>query len=394
MDNNTKKVVSILLQIESAIDKNHRKVKNISLSNGLLSFSLFYYYYALYTGREDDIKKVVLYIEKALDMLTEEYTSYSYVNDLVELGIFLSFIKKKEFIEEVDPLLFQMDSILKQLLKEKIKQKDIDLSTGFPLIGKYFCYRDKIPSRDELLQETIDQVAILATYSKNKTYWTFNMRAQKNKAYVELGLNHGVIGITSYLLLLLKHEVYNDESLSLIHASIEYVLSFYDKNEKQITCFPVFVEEKERYNYNNLAYGDLGIGYTIYYAGKILKNEKYMAQGLDIILKTAAFRDDRHLYIQEAGLIYGTAGLASFFKKFYKETQIPKFKKASEYWFNETLSYRNDNHQWAGFFAYYNSHLSTSHLCFCQGIAGIGIALMEHLIDIDKEYFNFLNYHL
>jgi len=384
----------IISEIEECIRTKEAKLTSIGLNNGILSASMFYYYHYLMTQESESLERVNHYIEKSLSVLTEDYKSLHFNDEIRELGLYIIFLRQQGILDgDTDSLLENIDDILEEILIQKTEKGDLDLTSGFPSFAKYFVLRN-LDAKRHLLYKTLDKVIELAQSHENGSYWIFNLRNPEDP-YVELGLGHGVTGVINYLLFLYKNNVYSDDSIRLIHEGLSFIWSCKEHDSENINLFPFNAFEDVYIDYHNLAYGEIGIGYTFYNAGLLLHHQDYCDRGLHILLNTTKFKDADREAILEAGLIYGSAGLSALYKKLYHLTDHKDFLNAKNYWHQHLLQFKkNENSGWAGFKAYYNSEYDSINMAFGQGIAGIGVTLMTDVINTGHDYVSFYNYDL
>jgi hypothetical protein len=384
----------IISEIEECIRKKDAVLTSIGLNNGILSASMFYYYHYLMTKETESLQLVTYYIEKSLSVLTEDYKSFHFNDEIRELGLYIIFLRQQGILDDdTDSLLENIDEILEEILIQKTEKGDLDLTSGFPSVAKYFVLRN-LDDKKYLLQKTLDKVIELAKSHESGSYWVFNLRDTEDP-YVELGLGHGVTGVVNYLLFLYKNNIYNEESLQLIHNGLSFIWACKENDAENINLFPFNAFEDIYIDYHNLAYGEIGIGYTFYNAGILLNQKDYCDKGLQILLNTTKFKDADQSAILEPGLIYGSAGLSALYKNMYNLTQHDAFLEAKDYWHQHLLQYKNnENSSWAGFSAYYSKQYDSIHMALGQGITGIGIHLMTDMIKTNHDYVSFYNYDL
>ncbi|MCS3532543.1 lanthionine synthetase LanC family protein [Chryseobacterium sp. JUb7] len=384
----------IISEIEKCIREKDAVLTSIGLNNGILSASMFYYYHYLMTQESESLELVTHYIEKSLSVLTEDYESFHFNDEIRELGLYILFLKKQGILDnDTDSLLENIDEILEEILIQKTEKGDLDLTSGFPSIAKYFVLRN-LGDKRYLLQKTLDKVIELAKSHETGSYWVFDLRNREDP-YIELGMGHGVTGVVNYLLFLYKNNIYNDESLRLIHEGLSFIWTCKEHDSENINLFPFNAFEDIYIDYHNLAYGEIGIGYTFYNAGVILSHKDYCDKGLYILLHTAKFKDTDQSSILEPGLIYGSAGLSALYNNIHHLTGHDNFLEAKDYWHQHMLQYQNnENSSWAGFSAYYSKQYDSVQMALGQGITGVGITLMTDMINTKHDYISFYNYHL
>ena len=96
--------------------------------------------------------------------------------------------------------------------------------------------------------------------------------------------------------------------------------------------------------------------------------------------------------VNDAALCHGTAGIAHIFNRFYHITNIPDFKEAAIYWYNQTIQMSKFEDGLAGYKTCISNDSKKLENCtgFLEGIAGIGLALISSVSDIEPSWDEFL----
>ncbi len=378
--------------IKKCIEENEGVMEYIGLSNGMLGLSFYYYYDFLYTTRETSLQKMISYIEKSIATLTEDYLSPFSQIEIIEMGLYLIYLYEQELLDkDIESYLLELDEIIQAFLLKKIEEGNLDNTAGILKAGYYFIKREN-NNKNHLLYQVLQTIENLSISDGNFKYWNFTFRNPDNPT-VELGLGHGIAGVISFLLHLFQKNIQKEHCKKLIDSAIDFLLS--QENRLGINWFSTNAFENKKLEYQNLSYGDIGIGYVIYKAGEILDRKHLSERGLAILENAAKFKDEERTHIKDANLIYGASGLCSVFNLLYDLTKNEKMLFAREYWHNkimESNDYTNNN--WAGFNTHFNGAYEYAQLGFSQGIAGIGITLMADEMDITNDYLSFLNYNL
>ncbi|MFK7048524.1 Lanthionine synthetase C-like protein [Flavobacterium columnare] len=384
---------SKIKSIEKSLYLNKENISLVGLNDGIIGYSLFYYYHYLLTNEEESYNKMVLFLENALEKLNEKYESYKVKIEIIEIGKYLLFLIEKGLIEKshIENHLEVLDEVILDYLYEKINERDLDSAVGLLFAASYFLERntEKTPKIIEEIVNLIEQTKFEDTYG---IYWQFKLRNAKSPK-VELGLGHGVAGVITFLLQLIKCGFEKNRAESLAIKALDFLIS--KKREKGINLFTINAFENETLDYNNLSYGDIGIGYTLFKAGEILLNKKYKELGLEILKNAAKYKDDNQTFIKDANIIYGSSGLFSVFNFLYTKTGIEIFNESKKYWLNKTLEFgeKDKEMKWAGYQTYFNSTYDFAQLGFSQGISGIGTALISNQIENDTDFLTFFNYN-
>ncbi|CAL2086384.1 lantibiotic biosynthesis protein [Tenacibaculum sp. 190524A05c] len=376
-----------LEKIQDCLQKD-TQLNGIGVSNGLLGKSLFYYYNYLYTQKEEWLEKSIGLIEDSLEMLTDNYTSISPQKDIIEAGIYLNILFKNNVLaNEVEFILNDLSSLIDEIFINQLKDENLDSITGVFAPIQYYFVSEKISN--EKLNQVLDLVIDKAIENENQAYWLFDLRSPEN-SYVELGYNHGVAGVISFLIDCYAHNVRKEECKNLISKGLNFLEKHLDRDHT--SWFPQTANKNNKLQYHNLSYGDLGIGYTFYRAGNALKNSYWTELGIEILENAAEYKDDNDSHIRDANMIYGASGLYAFFDMMYRLTSKNAFKESKDYWFQKILDKGNNNTVWAGYDTYYNGIYDFAQLGISQGILGIGLTLLCKELDIKNEYLNFLNF--
>lgn len=385
--------LSKIQEIESSLFSNRDYMSLAGLNDGILGFSLFYYCHHLLTKEETSFDKMIYFIEEALNRLNSDYKSHKVKEEIVEIGIYLLFLLEKGLLdeEEIKETLDVFDGIIEDFVYSKIKIEDLDYTIGSLKAGVYFLKRNSKKSII-VLDVILDTIERLAIKSDKGIYWKFKLRNEEIPK-AELGLGHGISGIILFLLQSIELGFYKGRAQKLVHEALNFLIS--QKRESGINLFAINAFENEYFDYNNLSYGDIGIGYTLLRSGEVLNVPFYQEESLKILKNAARYRDEKKQFIRDANIVYGASGLYSFFNYIYKLTNEKVFYEAKDYWFSKILEFgeQDEENKWAGFQTYFNSVYDFAQLGFTQGISGIGIALISESIGDNKEYLQFLNYN-
>ena len=380
--------------IEKSINENVVSI-SVDLSDGFLGISLFYYYLFLYKKQDYCLIKSIEIIESVFEKLNNgcEYNS----NDIIELTKYLYFLYSKKIIDinEIESSLEQLDLFLIKILNSKLEKNDLDSLNGLISLGHLFLDLSEINPKyiinlTEILK-VIDNMK-RSRNNDNEYFWYFNMRDKINPI-IEFGYFHGISGIVYFLTCLYEKKIEFEKCENLITKAI----TFLEKNKRkdEINFYPHCINSINEYKYRtyqNINYGDIGIGFTIYKSGLVLQNETFKKIGIETIENAANFRDDRGDYIKDAELVYGSSGLFAFFDKMENEHPSKLFKSARQYWMEKTINYNNNNTKFAGYETYRNGFDEDIQVSFAHGIAGIGIALINYKLNLKHEYLKFFNY--
>lgn len=380
-------------EIEAALCNNEKLLISNTLSEGLLGLALFYYYYYLLKKDYKYLIKCTGYIEQVIQQIENRPVTLDNSFELFELARVVCFLVKRGVLDQDDALgiLSSIDRYVKDYLEYCIKNKNLDSIDGVVCLGYYFL--DALEYNSSYTNELNEVFKLISdvsqTDSEGGIYWRFNLR-DKNNPYVEFSFFHGIAGVLNFLVNYYEINKEHEVCRQLISNSIHYLSR--NSTGNGVNYYKLNSETVNKLNYQNLTYGDIGIGFSIFNAGSKLANENYKKIGLDILVNSALYRDEDNKYIRDADFLYGSAGLFAFFEIMEKETSKTEFNDSKNYWLRKTLQFNSHDTEWAGYDTYINGFDADIQLCFSHGICGIGIALISHYINQNHEYITFFNY--
>ena len=380
-------------EIESVLQRNHEKFENMGSSTGLLGMSVFHYYKYLFTNNDSSLELLSQYIIKSFEGFDENYKGYSVIRDTIEIGKYLHFLNTNSILEEnPDSYLQEADTLILDHLKIQLTKQNIDPILGTISCGYYLISRLKTTDFSKEIDQILNQLEILAIRDFNgNIHWENNFKDDHENLEIELGFTHGIAGIVNFLLSVTETKLFTERCRILIDGALAFILKH--KTETGINLFPFEVTNNTTIDYQNLCYGDLGIGYVFLRSGKITSNEHHHKIGTIILKNSAIFKDDNCDYIKDATLLYGSAGLHSFFDKLTEFVNDTEIKEAKEYWLQKTLNFNHhEESPWAGYLSYNNQYTEATQLSFSEGICGIGISIIADQINPIANHLTFLNY--
>ncbi len=364
----------------------------MGITDGLLGLSLYHYYYFLYTNDDTYLNDVISYLEKSIEGIGSHYKGTNIISNIIDLGDYLFFLFQQGIVDndDINSLLVDSDEIIKDFLLEEVNKNNLDPMLGAVKAGYYFLNRSEFIDTNPILLELISSIEKQAITVDNFAYWESVIK-NPEEPEVELGVTHGVAGIINFLLLAYSKQVPYKNLKTILLKGLNFLYEFNEK--KGINWFRLEANEREKLNYQDLAYGDIGIGYTFYNAGLILQNDDLLSIGNEILENAAKFRDDEEKYTKDGSLFYGSSGLHALFSKTNAKLKNPTLDEAVNYWGFSTLNKDNKKSEWAGYLSNYNAQHDYTHLSFSEGICGIGIMLMSQQKDLGHDYLRFLNFY-
>lgn len=380
---------NIIKDIEKTVAENEGVIRSVGLSNGLSGISIYYYYLSLYYKDEKYLSKSAVVLQTAIGFINDGQAENFKKSDIVDLGRTIHFFYEHGVIEESDVINFieNSSSLIEEYLQNLIQNNP--KANYFEIIGIAHYYLDifSFQKSNKLLYKIIEFLQVQAEiHNENELYWLSCFR-NVDKLVVETGFYHGISGILRVLSRCIENDYKKDTCKILINKSCNYLVNHIKKN--QVNWIPTTIRPSESLNYHNLAYGDIGIGFSLF---KLQKTEflNFHNYGAQILENVAKFKDFENSIVRDAELMYGSAGIFSVFESI--KNNSPIFKQISYYWLKKTLKYYNPKDSWSGYNTYRNGDDITIKLSFFHGIAGIGTSLVCYQMDINHDYLKLLNY--
>ncbi|MGK4568983.1 lanthionine synthetase LanC family protein [Flavobacterium sp. 3HN19-14] len=272
------------------------------LGAGCLANSLFFYKASKHFNDEHYLELSWQEFEKVYNEVehADLQENLSLIGGFAGVGWVYQYLVNQEEVEYDADFFSFFDKIIIDYCANEQKINNYDLFYGILGYGSYFLQRSKYDkvAADPYLNKL---VAIFETMSINQqsgTVWFCDMFSDV-KGKINLGMAHGLPSIISFLA-----KVYdinkNADAKSMAENCVNWLLTFKNPDPEAITLFPYFGNFNEKHSEiypiedensetTRLAwcYGDLGIGYSIFLCGIKTDNERFIAEGIQILKKCA-----------------------------------------------------------------------------------------------------------
>ena len=358
----------------------HPDLQNASYETGLLGYSLYYLYLSQYKNDASFVELASQYLEKGIASLDLKNFKRAYSTDSLDLhlshiGRFIVFCAKHKLLEiDSADYLNHLDGVLFDLMKSKVTIKDFDSGSGAMASAFYFLARHKsgVPQEEKLvyLVNSLDNFALKD--SSGNYYW---QSPSLNKR-VYLGLSHGSALMISMLSNIHECGIAKEQCRVIIENAANFLTKQYRRCRYK-GLFPTKIGDRVEPMQFALCYGDVGIGYALYRASKILDSQK-IGTLAEIVLNDCLTRTKEDNLTLDAGIYYGASGLAIAFDKVGAVTGDDRFIKRADYWYSQIPGYSIFDDQFAGFRSRLSKDVVIWNVSEGWGIIGIGISLMCH----------------
>ncbi|MCL2289185.1 MAG: lanthionine synthetase C family protein, partial [Bacteroidetes bacterium] len=333
------------------------------------------------------------------EKLSNENFLFTHCGGLAGMGWLYEYLSQRKVMNiDTNLLLEDVDICLAKALKNFMIENNYDFLHGGVGLALYFTKR--VTKKKELISvlnqfvEDLEHVSIKQEDGAIK--WLSVLNKRLNTYGYNISLSHGMSGIVAILSKLYKIEGINKQKTeTLLRGVVQYILAQEIDKDKYGSYFTYnALENTSDIVKSRLAwcYGDLGIASVLYLAGKTLEEDFWINKALEILIFAATKR--RNLednFVNDACLCHGTAGIGHIFYRMWWNTKLPEFKKAADYWFQETLKMATFKDGAAGFKAFemqFSDGKPTwvNKYEFLEGIAGIGLALLTYYYEMDPAW--------
>jgi hypothetical protein len=305
------------------------------------------------------------------------------------VGWMLQLLADEEIMdyEDVSEVLNQIDDSSYEFAMGSFKENNHDFLYG--AVGEmiYLLNRTKhnVNVKNYLTKIT-DKLIQCSKTCKEGVYWNesdFIGTQQKPEEVINLGISHGQASKIVIFSKLVEQGIHVEKYSEVLKEVIRFTLNCKHKYTEE-TFFPSVIENGIGSNSSFWwSYGDLGIAIALWQAGNTLKDDTIKKEAESVFLYYSDTKTEE-TGVYEASLCRGTSGIALMYHNMYVSTRNEDFKKASEYWYNETLKLAKHNDGIGGykFLNHYAKNNEDFYQCdpnLLMGSAGVGLALLSYL---------------
>jgi hypothetical protein len=362
--------------------KENKIRKLASLYSGDLGLLLFLNYYSKYAQNEKIDFFTEEYCENILDEIILDKTFYTFSNGLTGLLYLVQFLKKNNLIIiDLTEVKDDLEICIINEMKNDFKYKYYDLLHGPMGVGYYFLKNNK---KENILINIVDFLYEIAEKDyENKSFKWKSILNEKNEIGYNISLSHGISSIILFLSYLLKNKLKSDKIIEMLKYSTNYVLSQQIDYLTYGSYFPTYsLDYTKPITKSRLAwcYGDLGIAYSIWNAGKTLNHREWEELGLKILIKSTERKGTIENNVMDAGICHGCIGISMIYGRLYIETKNITFQIARDHWIKQSLLFAKYNDGVGGYKTYSKGEYINDYYLL-TGISGIGLMYLSYLMN-------------
>ncbi|MCY1077792.1 lanthionine synthetase C family protein [Archangium lansingense] len=341
-----------------------------SLSSGFAGAALFWGSLALELDDAPSLSRCEEALERAMDSMASIPSNACLHQGVTGVAWLLHHFHRRGLVECPD----ETTSELELLLLERLRHQRFPVYGLFDgLVGLGVYGLERLPSAwaREFLGEVVRQLAALAIETGQGTTWRdlFGSpeaeRPQPRADSYNLRLTHGVPGVVSVLARCAAAGIHREQASHLARLGADWVLA-----QRQEGRFPsLFIPGgPPTQHWDGWGSGSAGVGIALLSAGRALGDTRLEQEALSILLDVAA-RPEPEADLEDAGIWFGSAGLAHIFNRAFQATGEPCLYEAALSWLQRTVRFAR--HSAEGSFWMHTSSRSDH---FLSG--GLGTALV------------------
>jgi lantibiotic modifying enzyme len=381
-----------------------RIARGATLAMGSAGLSLFYAYLSrasddrhYYTDEADR------FISQACDALTTVPMSASLYRGLSGIAWTVQHLHGFFYENETDdPETDPNEEIDRMLLGNLWAPGKFDLWEGCVGVGVYALERYPHPASIKLLELMINRLDQLSTPDDTGIAWftrpenlSRRRRSTFSEGYYDTGVAHGAAGVISFLARVHALGIAKDITGKLLQGAVSWLLAQQWESDDG-SLFPQFLLPPDHTPLGSgtfgFCHGDLGLAAALLSAAECTGESSWKDKAIEASHASSKYLDyySKIVNFTNPHLCHGIAGFGHLFNRMYQATGIESFKQEACKWFLHTLDLREPGTGIAGFYKHgRNEDGEMSELYdpgFMQGAAGIGLALLAAVTDIEPEW--------
>jgi lantibiotic modifying enzyme len=342
--------------------------------------------YSSLTGKKFDL-------EKDLEILSGRLMDFHYISGGLSgiAGVCFLLHRARPYLPDtrnVDEFALQLKQICMKSLKECMRKGNYDLLHGATGIVHVLncCMEDNGVFAGDYIQR------LYAIYGNRENLFCMSRFNDQTgsydfiRGYSNSSFAHGISGLIVLLSKLYKKGVEKEKTERICKNLVSLYPSFgIRKGDSLYTNVYPNTGKSTRLAW---CVGDLGIANALWQAGCNLEVNDWKEQAIRIMVSCSRRCSRKENLVYDAGICHGSAGIAQLFHRFHQQTGEAVFRKAADFWVEQTLNMQKSKDGFAGFKAWQGEAGWRKEYALLEGIAGIGLMLIgisdRKLMDWDE----------
>lgn len=361
------------------IDSSHDFADKNGLMDGKAGIALFLFYYAGLRGEKKYADFAAELFSGIFSDINDGFNDFRFSSGLAGIAWCLQHLVQYHLIDvDAGELLDDLDPFFHRAMIDGFRERYYDYLHGALGVGTYWLSRVRHAGTQNYLSDCIDQLDRI-------THSVLDPNSPKG---VNLGVAHGIPSIIAFLSKSLELGISNNKTRDLLNRFVYYLLDQSLDPAQFRSVFPDSVRVNRAPSNSRLAwcYGDLGIGSVLWQASQVVGNKEWEEKAIHILIQTTERRALQKNLVVDACFCHGTAGIMHIYNRMYRYTGMDAFKDAAHYWLDRTLKMAVHDDGAAGYKIWCGDNVWQNRYCLLDGIAGIGMALMASVSDVEPSW--------
>ena len=390
--------------IAAELDPARRGDDGPSLASGSAGIALFHSYLNAAEPDAGHDDRAMACLDAAIEAVGEQELMPHYYAGFPGVAWAVEHLRGRlfEMDEEDEDPNEEIDRAVRERLGLSPWKTDYDLIVGLVGLGVYALERLPRPAAADCVRRVLDRLEEIAVRRPEGTTWFTppellweGARTHAPEGYYNLGVAHGVPGVVAWLAEVVASGVESDRARALLGSTISWLLAQRQDGSAGYVFSSTVVPGKAPVE-SRLAwcYGDPGVATALFLAGRLAGEPAWEREALEIA-RVAARRPVEQSGVNDPGLCHGSAGLGLLFDRLWQASGDEEMAEAARFWFRHALDARRPGQGVGGFQAWEPEKLGEDFQWITRpglltGSAGIGLALLAAITDIEPAWDRFL----
>lgn len=358
------------------------------------------------TNEEKYLNKIINLLNEITERLNNEEYGLTYCDGLTGISFMFHFLNEKNILtQEVkaeieDSLTFLDECLLEYAMNNTSNIQETDFLHGAFGTVHYLNERisngnlnNEIKASSLLLFEKVARLVIDDVNLSNNVATLKDIDENSHKT--NCGLAHGNVSNILIFAKLVNNFPQNEIITKAFRMSIECLLSFENDIDDELSLYPSIAVNKSSAVYNiplGWCYGDQTISLALHYASRLLKDKKLenkalklAERNLETIISAKMFPTPNY----DAAFCHGLSSIAYLNKKWYNFTGDEKYLTLYEELIMDIINKGNHEDVISGYKKVINHDVFEYSIGFLDGSLGIGIVLIDYLLEHDENWDRF-----
>lgn len=378
-------------EIYEVVSTHKKQLSSFGFTRGYLGVSVFTYLYAVHSGKKQYLDDARDAFDHACDLVDSDPLK-AYPQDFAGLGAVAQYLCRVSVLD-IDPNVFlsDIDAVLLKKMRSELYIGNLgDFESGAIGYGLYFLQRSYYNRSfaQPVIEELIQGIVRYAIPTDEGCYWKSGLNGNDAKPAL-FSPNE----TTAVLLFLARAIEMGLCPADFLEGIVEEAIIYLDNTRANLTKPNTstagngsarhgdarHTDAVNGHNHSEVHDLDAATAYALLRTGAAFGNPAWTREGLEMLREYARCRQEHVSCTRDAGIHSGAAGLALLFDRVAQLTYDQTLENTANFWYRQILRFDLHPDGLAGYKTSENSWNMQKNLAFCEGITGVGSALVKAL---------------